>query len=153
MDTGIPPGWYQMPGGPVGRVGWWNGQSWEARAPEPTQGNLTNRSRGRTPLLAYRFSALEITGLVAVGVAVLAGFAAYSMQGSFSSWSNFVLATLLLIVAVLVYFVPGITASTAKHKNSSAIWALNFLLGWTVLGWVGAFIWALTADSRPGTGG
>lgn len=47
----------------------------------------------------------------------------------------------------LVYFVPSIMAWARGHHNKGAITALNVLLGWTVLGWVVALVWALT---RPG---
>lgn len=44
----------------------------------------------------------------------------------------------------LVYLFPYIIATTRKHHNENAIFALNLLLGWTFLGWVGALVWALT---------
>jgi hypothetical protein len=33
-----------------------------------------------------------------------------------------------------------------KKRNATAIFALNLLLGWTVLGWVAALVWAVTSD-------
>jgi hypothetical protein len=33
-----------------------------------------------------------------------------------------------------------------KKRNATAILALDLLLGWTVLGWVAALVWALTRD-------
>jgi hypothetical protein len=44
------------------------------------------------------------------------------------------------------YIIPGIIASTRKHKNSGAILALNLLLGWTFIGWVICLVWSLTAN-------
>ncbi len=56
----------------------------------------------------------------------------------------------LLLFAVLVgYFVPAFVADLRGHHNTSAIMALNLLLGWTVLGWIAALIWALTATGDP----
>jgi hypothetical protein len=52
---------------------------------------------------------------------------------------------ILLILATLVYFMPTIVALKRKHPQESAIGALNVLLGWTFLGWVGALVWACTA--------
>ncbi|QZT33716.1 superinfection immunity protein [Caldalkalibacillus thermarum TA2.A1] len=43
-----------------------------------------------------------------------------------------------------LYFVPAIVALVRKHHNKMAIIALNVLLGWTLLGWVGALVWSLT---------
>jgi T4 superinfection immunity protein len=52
----------------------------------------------------------------------------------------------LLLVGAL-YFVPAIVAMSRSHINSGAIFALNLFLGWTVIGWVGAFVWALTSGA------
>jgi len=49
-----------------------------------------------------------------------------------------------MVVAVLGYLIPSITAMAREHRNAAAIAALNVLLGWTVLGWIGALVWALT---------
>lgn len=58
------------------------------------------------------------------------------------------IALLFLIVAALnLYFVPSIFAFKGEHQNAVAIFALNLLLGWTFVGWVVAFVWALTKPS------
>ena len=51
--------------------------------------------------------------------------------------------TALIIIAIAVYILP--TVIGWKHKNSAAIMALNLFFGWTVIGWVIAFIWSLTS--------
>ena len=51
-----------------------------------------------------------------------------------------------LPLAVLLYFVPWLVAATKKKKNSWAIGALNLFLGWTLIGWLVALVWALTVD-------
>lgn len=56
--------------------------------------------------------------------------------------------SLLLIVGAL-YFAPTIAAGACKKKNTAAIFVLNLLLGWTVIGWVVAFVWSCTVDSPP----
>jgi hypothetical protein len=55
-----------------------------------------------------------------------------------------------LLVLLTAYFLPAIAAGIRRHHNSGAIFAANLLLGWTMLGWVVALIWALTnpAPSR-----
>ena len=50
-----------------------------------------------------------------------------------------------LLLGVAVYFLP--TFIGFRKANAGAIFALNLLLGWTVLGWVGALIWALTKEN------
>lgn len=52
----------------------------------------------------------------------------------------------LLAVIVALYFVPTIVASVRSHDNAVAITALNLLLGWTLVGWVAALVWSLTAN-------
>lgn len=54
---------------------------------------------------------------------------------------------LLFCLVAGVYLIPSILAS--GKKGSSGIIALNVLLGWTFIGWVAAFIWAVTANNRP----
>lgn len=51
---------------------------------------------------------------------------------------------LLLLIAVGLYFLPSIIGY--NKKNANAICMLNLLLGWTVLGWIVALIWAMTKD-------
>lgn len=50
----------------------------------------------------------------------------------------------VVFLSLAVYFLPALTAWYRSHHNTMAIAMLNLLLGWTVVGWVGAFIWALT---------
>jgi hypothetical protein len=57
-----------------------------------------------------------------------------------------VMGVVFLILGVVVYFVPAIVADRRKHNNRLAIGILNFFLGWTVVGWVGALVWACTND-------
>jgi hypothetical protein len=52
----------------------------------------------------------------------------------------------IIILWFLIYFVPAITAYEKKKKDKGAILALNILLGWTILGWIIALIWALKKD-------
>ncbi len=51
----------------------------------------------------------------------------------------------LLIIVGLFYFTPGAVASARQHHNEGAIWVLNLFLGWTLLGWVLALVWACMA--------
>ena len=52
---------------------------------------------------------------------------------------------LLLVILIVAYFIPAVVAARRHHHNAGAIFVLNLLFGWTVLGWVAAFIWACTA--------
>ena len=55
-----------------------------------------------------------------------------------------ILAGYSLLLAI--YFLPAIVANGRHHRNRLAISILNTLAGWTVIGWIGALVWAATAD-------
>jgi hypothetical protein len=50
-----------------------------------------------------------------------------------------------LFLFLVFYFLPWIWAGLRGHHQRSAIAVLNLLLGWTVLGWIIALVWASTA--------
>lgn len=56
-----------------------------------------------------------------------------------------------LIFIIAIYFIPAVIASSRKHKNGAAIIALNIFLGWTMLGWVIALVWAFTNNVENAT--
>ena len=57
---------------------------------------------------------------------------------------NFTILELLLVVLIFAfYFLPTLIAFLRQHKNSLAIFLLNLLLGWTVLGWVVSLVWSV----------
>jgi hypothetical protein len=48
------------------------------------------------------------------------------------------------LVIIVVYFIPTWVAVIRRHKAMFAIFLLNFILGITLIGWIGALVWALT---------
>ena len=54
---------------------------------------------------------------------------------------------LVLMLLVTLYFLPTIIAFGSYRAG--AIFALNLFLGWTLLGWVGALVWALDENCSP----
>ena len=52
----------------------------------------------------------------------------------------------MLILLLLLYLLPTIIAAHYKRRQKNAIFILNLLLGWTVLGWIGALVWAFVED-------
>jgi hypothetical protein len=56
---------------------------------------------------------------------------------------------LLLLFAVAIYFLPGIIAAARHKRNTVSIFALNLFLGWSLIGWVIALVWALAQDAPP----
>ena len=54
----------------------------------------------------------------------------------------------MLIVAVLLYFLPTVVALIRGHLSALAIFLLNLFLGWTLIGWIIAFIWSCNGTRR-----
>jgi len=46
----------------------------------------------------------------------------------------------------VMYFLPSIIAFARSKRDTSAIVLLNFFLGWTLIGWVIALVWAAKND-------
>lgn len=54
---------------------------------------------------------------------------------------------LLAMFLVAIYLLPFIVAMVRGKRNCLAILVLNLLLGWTLIGWVVALVWACMIDS------
>jgi len=52
-----------------------------------------------------------------------------------------------LAFLVLLYFLPTIIGRA--KRDFAGIFLLNLFLGWTVIGWVIALIWAIAAEPHP----
>jgi hypothetical protein len=48
-------------------------------------------------------------------------------------------------ICIALYFLPSIVGR--NKRNVAAIFLLNLLVGWTVIGWIVALIWALSVDT------
>ncbi|MGA7424200.1 MAG: superinfection immunity protein, partial [Candidatus Sulfotelmatobacter sp.] len=46
----------------------------------------------------------------------------------------------------VMYFLPSILAFARSKRDTTAIVLLNFFLGWTMIGWVVALVWAVKTD-------
>jgi hypothetical protein len=88
-------------------------------------------------ILAYLCASLLVFGLAAFDISMpdrggglaagmFAGAAVYDISSGF-----------------LAYFAPCWIALARSHRELPAIVVLNLLLGWTVVGWLAAMIWAL----------
>ena len=54
-----------------------------------------------------------------------------------------------LLGLAVIYFAPMIVALMRDHHQKLPISLLNLFLGWTVVGWVVALVWSVTAKPRP----
>ncbi|MGH9514940.1 MAG: superinfection immunity protein [Terriglobales bacterium] len=48
---------------------------------------------------------------------------------------------------IILYFLPAIIGFARSKRDAVSILVLNFLLGWTAIGWVIALVWALKQDA------
>ena len=86
---------------------------------------------------------------VLAAVVVLAVIALTLAPRYIDDFSTTVWAYLIWAILIAGYFLPTIIAGRRKHHNLGAIIAVNLLLGWTLLGWLIALIWSLTAVHNP----
>jgi hypothetical protein len=56
---------------------------------------------------------------------------------------------LILAIVGFIYFIPSIYARSQHRRNTAAIFLLNLFLGWTLIGWIIACIWAEMKDPQP----
>lgn len=52
----------------------------------------------------------------------------------------------LILFLLGLYFLPTLCAGARGRRNTGAIFILNLFLGWSLVGWVIALVWAFTAD-------
>jgi hypothetical protein len=50
----------------------------------------------------------------------------------------------LVVIGALFYLLPSAIASIRQAEHLGAIIIINVLLGWTVLGWLAALVWAVS---------
>jgi len=72
-----------------------------------------------------------------------------SADSTIATGSGFI----LLGLGMLFYFLPSILARGRNHHNTGAVFVINLLLGWTLVGWAVALAWAFTtpAPAQPAT--
>ena len=49
----------------------------------------------------------------------------------------------LFFLLVIFYFLPSVISGTRNTQHGFAIVLINLLLGWTMIGWVAALLWAI----------
>lgn len=81
---------------------------------------------------------MKIVGLILLGIVCLISY----LIGSGTNGFAMVASIVFFPSAIALYFYPTICA-VGEHPKATPIFALNLLAGWTFIGWVAAFIWAL----------
>ena len=114
--------------------------------PDPTPQLPANSP---TPRGSRQMTASKVILIVGGMIAVLAYMGhsppnpSLAADGNSAAGGAVVLVVVALALALAAYFLPSIVAAARKHRNTTAIFFLNLLLGWSVIGWVGALVWAL----------
>ncbi len=63
-----------------------------------------------------------------------------------SQWLKSIGGIIIIFLGLALYFVPTIIGKRKKHLLSILI--LNLFLGWTLIGWIGALIWAINSPQK-----
>lgn len=59
---------------------------------------------------------------------------------------------LAVVLALTVYFLPAIIGMVRRHVNAVPVFLTNLYFGWTVVGWIVALIWSLSAGTYQPSG-
>lgn len=65
----------------------------------------------------------------------------------------FLFAAVAGVLLLVLFFIPTIIAFRRDHRNRWVSFLINLAFGATVLGWVGALIWAMNKIDDPLKGG
>jgi hypothetical protein len=61
-----------------------------------------------------------------------------------------IIGLLLWVIMLGIYLIPTLVAWSQEHHHLYAIAFLNVLSGWTLVGWIGALVWAFKPEElRP----
>ena len=82
----------------------------------------------------------------APGIFIFAAIAFGFLFLGMSDEGSLLESSLVFVFGSIIYLIPAVVAYMRKHNNRAAIIMLNILLGWTLIGWVGALVWAMTKD-------
>jgi hypothetical protein len=105
---------------------------------------LAQRSSSQGDGASFVFGLLFLVVVVGAGVLL---YLRYPQYRSGASDVIVVVAAVLLALFTLGYMFPSSIAIVRKVRNVGSILVINFLLGWTLIGWVVAL--AMAASSKP----
>ncbi len=86
-----------------------------------------------------------------IGLAFIA--AASFAIGSGTNTAAAIATGVFFLSVPALYFAPSFIAHRREHANRTAILVLNIFLGWTMIGWVIALVWAHSTASAPQASG
>lgn len=83
-------------------------------------------------------SILVIVGVPLLGIYTIALDGLPKLAWSLPFW----------FACIALYLLPTLIAVTRKHPQSIPLAIVNMLLGWSVIGWIGALVWSLVSYRR-----
>ncbi|MBW4055914.1 MAG: superinfection immunity protein [Proteobacteria bacterium] len=84
--------------------------------------------------------------VIATTVLTFAGLTGLAWAADKEGASNTGLILVALLPFLFIYFIPAIIGYSRKKDNKTSILLLNLFLGWSLIGWVVALIWATSKD-------
>jgi len=117
----------------------------------------TPSAKQSSPPLWRKALAILVIGLPIIGIVLWGETLQHHQYPSLSPLSPFEIGgaiggfagvIALFVAIVALFFAPTIVAIRREHRNQLAITILNIFLGWTLIGWVAALVWACTAETH-----
>lgn len=62
-----------------------------------------------------------------------------------------IIVTIGVLLCLTLYMLPAGIGIIRGRSNAGAIFVLNLFLGWTLIGWVIALVWAVADDNKKVT--
>ena len=72
----------------------------------------------------------------------------FSLIGLTWRFAGIFLVAIFWVFIAIIYFAPYFIAKDRNKSNAIAILVLNIFLGWTLIGWVVALVWAHMKDDK-----
>lgn len=70
-------------------------------------------------------------------------------EAAFTASAFWVFAASVVFICGAIYMIPTIIAFRRNAKDSQYVLLLNVATGWTLVGWVACFIWAVQMEQVP----
>lgn len=112
---------------------------WRAHGGAPKEATAT--SRGASSARRHGAGWLGVL-LVAAIAAIFIPIVLYDDPDRAPLSAKIIFGVGATIAAPMLYFLPWIVAAQSRHPSRAGIAAVNFFLGWTLIGWVVALAWA-----------
>lgn len=101
----------------------------------------------RSPPIGVAHVCFRFAALLAI---LAAGYVLGTIPASEANLVAKLGAVAFLVTVPALYLLPTYEAWKRGHGQLASIAALNVFFGWTLLGWVGALVWAFAQPQKAG---